>query len=97
MLSWSRHLVRRPNISQPWISCRVYSERKFSEPLRILFCGSDGVSVASLKALDKEHKQDPNLIQSINVVCKAPRPVGRGLKRIRHGMPETYIHSTISD
>lgn len=89
MLSLSRPVVRRSKFSQPSNFCRAYSERAISEPLRILFCGSDGVSVASLKALNKEHKQDPNLIQSINVVCKAPRPTGRGLKKLRHGMPGT--------
>lgn len=91
MLSLARPLVRRSNLSQSSNFCRVYRERKIPEPLRILFCGSDGVSVESLNALNKEHKQDPNLIQSIDVVCKAPRPVGRGLKNIRHGMPKTNI------
>ncbi len=95
MLSPYRPFVQRSKISQPSNSCRAFSERRISEPLRILFCGSDGVSIASLKALDVEHKQNPNLIQSINVVCKAPRPAGRGLKSVRHGMSGTYIEPTI--
>jgi methionyl-tRNA formyltransferase len=54
------------------------------KPLRILFCGADEFSIASLKALHQEHITSPEFIKSINIVCKAGKPHGRGLKKIRH-------------
>ncbi|KAH6641712.1 hypothetical protein F5144DRAFT_619131 [Chaetomium tenue] len=56
---------------------------KKSDPLRILFCGSDEFSCASLKALHNEHKHNTNLIQSIDVVVRPSKPTGRGYKVIR--------------
>ena len=58
---------------------------KTYEPLRILFCGSDEFSIASLKALHKEHVKRPDRIASIDVVCRPGKKVGRGLKKIREG------------
>lgn len=55
------------------------------EPLRILFCGSDDFSIASLKALHEEHQKEPGRIASIDVVCRPGKRVGRGLKKIREG------------
>ena len=57
-----------------------------SEPLRILFCGSDEFSSTSLRALYKEHERDKALIESINVVCRPAKPVNRGLRDIREGI-----------
>ncbi|KAK0106994.1 Methionyl-tRNA formyltransferase [Cadophora gregata] len=56
---------------------------KTSKPLRILFCGSDEFSIASLRAIHAEHKRDPDLIKSIDVLCRPGKPVGRSLKQIR--------------
>ena len=64
---------------------RTYTSRATSEPLRILFCGSDEFSIASLRALYKEHKRDKALIESIDVVCRPAKPVGRGYKDTREG------------
>lgn len=57
---------------------------KKSEPLRILFCGSDEFSCASLRELHNEHVQNPTLIQSIDVVVRPGKRTGRGLKAIQH-------------
>lgn len=54
-----------------------------SSPLRILFCGSDEFSAASLKAIHQESAQNPSLIESIDVVVRPPKPTGRGYKTIR--------------
>ncbi|KAM0797447.1 formyl transferase [Usnea florida] len=62
---------------------RTYTSQATSEPLRILFCGSDEFSIASLRALYKEHKRDKALIESIDVVCRPAKPVGRGFKATR--------------
>ncbi|KAL9108767.1 MAG: hypothetical protein Q9187_008254, partial [Circinaria calcarea] len=62
---------------------RSYAITKVSDPLRILFCGSDDFSIASLKALHHEHKSQPDFIKSIDVVCKPAKRVGRGLKKVR--------------
>lgn len=64
---------------------RPYTSQVASEPLRILFCGSDEFSIASLRALYKEHERDKALIESIDVVCRPAKPVGRGLKDMREG------------
>ena len=65
------------------ITTRSCATWKASEPLRILFCGSDNFSIASLRALHKEHKAKPDFIKSIDVVCKPGKRVGRGLKEVR--------------
>jgi hypothetical protein len=64
--------------------CR-FSSTKSSDPLRILFCGSDDFSVASLKALYKLHEAEPDLVRSIDVACRPPKRTGRGLKHLREG------------
>lgn len=56
-----------------------------SDPLRILFCGSDTFSCASLSALHSLHKSNPQLIDSIDVLVRPGKPAGRGLKRIAVG------------
>ncbi|CCC12397.1 unnamed protein product [Sordaria macrospora k-hell] len=57
--------------------------KKVSDPLRILFCGSDVFSCYSLKALHAEHKANPGLIKSIDVMVRTGKAVGRGYKEIR--------------
>ncbi|PSR97632.1 formyl transferase, partial [Coniella lustricola] len=59
--------------------------RTRSEPLRILFCGSDNFSCASLSALHNLHKANPSLIESIDVLVRPGKPAGRGLTRIAVG------------
>lgn len=56
-----------------------------SDPLRILFCGSDDFSSASLRALAAAKRGVPGLIDSIHVVHRPPKPAGRGLKSRREG------------
>ncbi|KAE8556508.1 hypothetical protein EYB25_001209 [Talaromyces marneffei] len=71
---------------------RWYSDKPV-EPLRVLFCGSDEFSIASLKALHAEQLRAPQSIKSIDVVCRPGKRVGRGLKQIR----EVPIKSTASE
>lgn len=73
---------------------RFYTSHPTFEPLRILFCGSDEFSTASLGALCKEHKRDKSLIESIDVVCRPAKPVGRGLKDTREGK---ILHARFSE
>lgn len=56
-----------------------------TEPLRILFCGSDEFSCASLRALHELQAAKPKLIKSIDVLVRPGKPAGRGLKRIATG------------
>lgn len=58
---------------------------KKSDPLRILFCGSDTFSCAALSALHSLHKANPQLIETIDVLVRPGKPAGRGLKRIAVG------------
>ncbi|KAJ5157477.1 uncharacterized protein N7482_008577 [Penicillium canariense] len=68
--------------SARWCAYRGYATRSF-DPLRILFCGSDEFSIASLKALHSYRLKHPDQISSIDVVCRPGKRVGRGLKKIR--------------
>ncbi|KAL2874319.1 Methionyl-tRNA formyltransferase [Colletotrichum sp. CLE4] len=56
---------------------------RVSDPLRILFCGSDDFSCAALTALTVERKQNPRLIESLEVVVRPSKPSGRGMKNVR--------------
>ncbi|KFX94225.1 hypothetical protein V490_04460 [Pseudogymnoascus sp. VKM F-3557] len=91
-------------------SCSNFSNRRFysspaTKPLRILFCGSDDVSAASLQALCDEQKRDPSSIASIDVFCRPGKPYGRGLRKTREvplkstaeslGL-RTHIHDTFT-
>ena len=58
-------------------------------PLRILFCGSDDFSIASLRALSRAQREVPELIESIDVVHRPAKPTGRGLKTLRDGSRTT--------
>ncbi|KAK3685763.1 methionyl-tRNA formyltransferase-like protein [Podospora appendiculata] len=59
------------------------THRRISDPLRILFCGSDEFSCESLKALHAAHARNADLIQSIDVVVRPAKPTGRGYKVLR--------------
>ncbi|KAF2420556.1 Formyltransferase [Tothia fuscella] len=55
-----------------------------TDSLRILFCGSDDFSIASLEAL--EHDRQTNAatkVESVDVLSLHGKPHGRGLKKIR--------------
>ena len=78
--AWKHSQSNRPlGIRNRHISCKA------SEPLNILFCGSDEFSIASLRALHKEAKEDAESITNIDVVCRPDKRVGRGLQVIREG------------
>ena len=67
--------------SRPF-SCSSGSLNQLTEPLRILFCGSDDLSVSCLDALHKESCRISSNIRSIEVVCRPAKRVGRGLKSL---------------
>ncbi|KAH6604629.1 hypothetical protein Trco_006336 [Trichoderma cornu-damae] len=66
--------------------------RKASDPLRILFCGSDAFSCASLRALHREHERDGRLIESLDVMVLPPRRAGRGFKDMKEERLGLRIH-----
>ncbi|KAH7026040.1 formyl transferase [Microdochium trichocladiopsis] len=55
---------------------------KQSDPLRILFCGSDEFSAESLKLLHVRMVTNPDQIRSIDVVVRPPKRIGRGLTKL---------------
>ncbi|KAI0813335.1 formyl transferase [Xylaria sp. FL0064] len=57
--------------------------KKKSDPLHILFCGSDDFSCASLQALYDERVRNPDLIRSIEVLVRPGKRTGRGYKVVR--------------
>lgn len=71
-------------LSQSSLNCR-YASTTAHDPLRILFCGSEAFSIASLRALYRERVEHPDSIASIDVVCRPGKRVGRGLKAVREG------------
>ncbi|KAK7931648.1 formyl transferase [Apiospora marii] len=72
-------------LGQLWRNWRdPQKKKKQSDTLRILFCGSDEFSSASLRALHEEKERNPGLIESIDVVVRPGKRVGRGLKQIQH-------------
>ncbi|KAM0668386.1 hypothetical protein ACQRIU_001948 [Beauveria bassiana] len=50
-----------------------------SDPLKILFCGSDPFSCASLQALHEEQLANKGLVEEIEVMVVPGKKVGRGL------------------
>lgn len=73
--------TRFPQQPRRWISSNV--NEKHSAPLRILFCGSEKFSEASLNALYEESKSPDSTILSIDVVTKKDKYVGRGNKMLK--------------
>lgn len=71
-------IIRFPKSDDP-----RYMPPRTSKPLRILFCGSDEISSASLRALHREHRKDPELIESIDVLCRPAKRSGRSLVNFR--------------
>jgi methionyl-tRNA formyltransferase len=55
-------------------------------PLRILFCGSDAFSIASLRALHSAKCEHADLIASIEVAHRPAKLTGRGLKTLHEGV-----------
>jgi len=51
--------------------------------LRILFCGADDFSIASLRAVVEAQRHVPGLIHDIHVLHRTAKPTGRGLTKLR--------------
>ncbi|KAK4549654.1 hypothetical protein LTR36_004955 [Oleoguttula mirabilis] len=56
---------------------------KHHDPLHVLFCGADDFSIYSLRALHELQKKCADKIESIDVVCRPDKRVGRGLKQVQ--------------
>src|SRR5690242_11282722 len=83
-LNKSRSLLGR-NIPQ-WQRCFSQSTpRRSLDPLRILFCGSDEFSCASLRAVHEEHTRNKGLIESLEVMALPPKRTGRGFQHLNQG------------
>lgn len=76
-LGWAARRVRL-------LSTAAVVARK-SDPLRILFCGSDDFSCESLRALHREHLENPALIEAVDVLVRPGKKTARGLKQVRQG------------
>lgn len=68
------------------------TEAKQSDPLRILFCGSDAFSCTSLRALHKEHVRNKALIERLEVMVLPGKKTGRGLKVLGEGTRTRSLH-----
>ncbi|KAK2592677.1 Methionyl-tRNA formyltransferase [Conoideocrella luteorostrata] len=82
------HIISRsiaPDLSScPARRCiGTLSKKASSDPLRILFCGSDAFSCASLRALHSENVQNRGLVEALDVMVLPGKRTGRGLKQIR--------------
>lgn len=89
---WSARLgnLKPPLLRSPF-STTAPGLKKVSDPLKILFCGSDEFSIASLRALHQEHLRNNDLIRSLDVVVRPGKPTGRGMKTIRQGQYPTFL------
>jgi methionyl-tRNA formyltransferase len=74
---------------------RRSSSRTAHSPLRVLFCGADEFSIASLRALEDAKQTDRKLIESIEVVHRPGKRTGRGLKVVRDGMELSLVNCYI--
>lgn len=63
------------------------------EPLKILFCGADDFSIFSLQALCDLQYTRPGIVDSIDVVCRPDKRVGRGLKKLKQGSSSMNLSS----
>lgn len=79
-VSLTTRVIKR--FSSSW-ACERQRQQKVSDPLRILFCGTDDISTESLRALHEEWKVNRDLVEAIEVVCMPPKPSGRGLKTLK--------------
>ncbi|OAA37947.1 methionyl-tRNA transformylase [Beauveria brongniartii RCEF 3172] len=57
----------------------LLAAKEVTEPLKILFCGSDPFSCASLRALHQEQLENKKLVEEIEVMVMPGKRVGRGL------------------
>ncbi|KAL1865679.1 Methionyl-tRNA formyltransferase [Diaporthe australafricana] len=78
-------ILRLPDHTEEHTSLGPWRKLPATEPLRILFCGSDEFSCASLRALHSLQAAKPKLIKSIDVLVRPGKPAGRGLRRIATG------------
>ena len=65
--------------------CTTAVAAKQSDPLRILFCGSDDFSCESLKALHREHVDNRGLVERLDVMVRPGKMTARGNKVLREG------------
>lgn len=101
----ARFLSRRS--TRPGCATRRFSAASTASttarPLRILFCGSDAFSIACLEPLARILRHDSHNVQSIDVLCRTDKMVGRGLKtlsegaRVRLGSLGAYIFSAYKE
>lgn len=84
-LVFTKPIARRLNFSRFTPNGFKLYSTKVSKPLRILFCGSDEFSIASLQAIHAAHQRNPDFIKSIDVFCRPGKRAGRSLKKIREG------------
>lgn len=90
------HRPRRLHSTAPAVTAAA----KPFEPLRILFCGADEFSNYSLRALVELQQRRPELIESINVVCRPDKRVGRGLRRVQEGknaLATTHVCKVVNE
>lgn len=65
---------------RPFATSAILSKAQ-PEALRILFCGSDAFSCASLHALHAEHRRDAALVERLEVMVQPGKRMGRGFKK----------------
>jgi hypothetical protein len=81
------HLSRLLSCRLDPIRCRIhaFSTTSATQPLRILFCGSDAYSIACLEPLAQILEHGRHNIASIDVLCRTDKMVGRGYQTLSEG------------
>ena len=89
---WSSAIMIR--MRPAWHSgrCRYSNQSRGHDPLRILFCGSGPFSIDSLRALESLRSKS-SAIESIDVLCREDKRVGRGLTAVQEGKFTSQVHA----
>ncbi|KAF3937040.1 hypothetical protein ABW19_dt0210450 [Dactylella cylindrospora] len=87
-----RRTFLRPLASGPYAVRSFHANRSLSEGLKVLFCGSDQVSLQSLKTL-ANLKSEGGYIESLDVLIKQEKPSGRGMKERRLNPVQEFAES----
>ncbi|KAF5095397.1 hypothetical protein D0Z03_001847 [Geotrichum reessii] len=72
---------------------KFHSSHSYAEALKIAFCGSDGFSTESFKALLAYQQSHPDRVSSVDLITRQPKPKGRGRTIIEQTAIQQYIES----
>ena len=70
-----------------------HSSRARAEALKVAFCGSDGFSTESFKALLAYQQANPDRVSTVDLITRQPKPKGRGCDTIERTAIQQYTEA----